>query len=225
MTRSGLGIDTHAFAPGRALILGGVAIPHGEGLAGHSDADVLTHAVIDALLGAAALGDIGSHFPDTDERYKDADSIELAPLGDDDDAPRKAAPAKPRPSLSATPPPAVGKGEKDIFDDTYFEVDVPLSAEEESDDNTVQLEAVSDFELEDSDSGSEVFAVDEQDRSEVHARADLVGGPVDLDDVADRGLELAATTTHDRVHRRFPLPMLDPAAELTLLLNWALLLN
>jgi 2-C-methyl-D-erythritol 2,4-cyclodiphosphate synthase len=77
MLRSGLGIDTHAFAPGRALILGGVAIPHEVGLAGHSDADVLTHAVIDALLGAAGMGDIGQHFPDSDPRFKDADSIEL----------------------------------------------------------------------------------------------------------------------------------------------------
>jgi 2-C-methyl-D-erythritol 2,4-cyclodiphosphate synthase len=77
MVRTGLGIDTHAFAPGRPLIIGGVDIPHEEGLAGHSDADVLTHAVIDALLGAAALGDIGQHFPDSDERYRDADSIEL----------------------------------------------------------------------------------------------------------------------------------------------------
>ena len=77
MVRTGLGIDTHAFAPGRALILGGVDIPHEEGLAGHSDADVLTHAVIDALLGAAGMGDIGQHFPDTDERWRDADSIEL----------------------------------------------------------------------------------------------------------------------------------------------------
>ena len=77
MVRTGLGIDTHAFAPGRPLILGGVDIPHEEGLAGHSDADVLTHAVIDALLGAAGLGDIGVHFPDTDPRFKDADSLEL----------------------------------------------------------------------------------------------------------------------------------------------------
>ena len=77
MVRTGLGIDTHAFARGRPLILGGVDIPHEEGLAGHSDADVLTHAVIDALLGAAALGDIGQHFPDNDERFKDADSIAL----------------------------------------------------------------------------------------------------------------------------------------------------
>jgi 2-C-methyl-D-erythritol 2,4-cyclodiphosphate synthase len=77
MVRTGLGIDTHAFAPGRRLILGGVDIPHEEGLAGHSDADVLTHAVIDALLGAAALGDIGQHFPDTDERFAGADSLEL----------------------------------------------------------------------------------------------------------------------------------------------------
>jgi 2-C-methyl-D-erythritol 2,4-cyclodiphosphate synthase len=77
MVRTGLGIDTHAFAPGRPLILGGVDIPHEQGLAGHSDADVLTHAVIDALLGAAALGDIGQHFPDTDPRFEGADSLEL----------------------------------------------------------------------------------------------------------------------------------------------------
>ncbi len=77
MVRTGLGIDSHAFADGRALILGGVDIPHEQGLAGYSDADVLTHAVIDALLGAAALGDIGQHFPDTDQRFKDADSMQL----------------------------------------------------------------------------------------------------------------------------------------------------
>jgi 2-C-methyl-D-erythritol 2,4-cyclodiphosphate synthase len=77
MTRTGLGIDTHAFAAGRPLILGGVDIPHEQGLAGHSDADVLTHAVIDALLGAAALGDIGQHFPDSDARFAGADSLEL----------------------------------------------------------------------------------------------------------------------------------------------------
>jgi 2-C-methyl-D-erythritol 2,4-cyclodiphosphate synthase len=77
VSRSGIGIDSHAFAPGRRLILGGVEIPHDAGLAGHSDADVLTHAVIDALLGAAALGDIGGHFPDTDPRWEGADSIEL----------------------------------------------------------------------------------------------------------------------------------------------------
>ena len=77
MIRTGLGIDTHAFAAGRPLILGGVDIPHEQGLAGHSDADVLTHAVIDALLGAAGLGDIGLHFPDSDERWRDADSIAL----------------------------------------------------------------------------------------------------------------------------------------------------
>ena len=77
MVRTGLGIDTHAFAAGRPLILGGVTIPHDVGLAGHSDADVLTHAVIDALLGAAGLGDIGQHFPDTDERWRDASSLDL----------------------------------------------------------------------------------------------------------------------------------------------------
>ena len=76
-TRTGIGYDCHAFAAGRRLVLGGVEIEHDRGLAGHSDADVLTHAIIDALLGAAALGDIGQHFPDTDERYRDADSIAL----------------------------------------------------------------------------------------------------------------------------------------------------
>jgi 2-C-methyl-D-erythritol 2,4-cyclodiphosphate synthase len=75
--RSGIGYDCHRLAEGRPLILGGVEIPYQVGLEGHSDADVLTHAIIDALLGAAALGDIGEHFPDTDERYRDADSIEL----------------------------------------------------------------------------------------------------------------------------------------------------
>ncbi len=70
----GIGYDSHRLAAGRALILGGVEIPFERGLDGHSDADVLTHAVIDALLGAAGLGDIGEHFPDTDERWRDADS-------------------------------------------------------------------------------------------------------------------------------------------------------
>src|ERR1700676_2147336 len=77
MTRTGIGYDSHRFAAGRRLILGGVELPHERGLEGHSDADVLTHAVIDALLGAAGLGDIGEHFPDSDERYRDANSIEL----------------------------------------------------------------------------------------------------------------------------------------------------
>jgi 2-C-methyl-D-erythritol 2,4-cyclodiphosphate synthase len=74
---SGIGYDCHRFAAGRALVLGGVQVEHDRGLAGHSDADVLTHAIIDAMLGAAALGDIGEHFPDTDPRYAGADSIEL----------------------------------------------------------------------------------------------------------------------------------------------------
>jgi 2-C-methyl-D-erythritol 2,4-cyclodiphosphate synthase len=77
MSLSGIGYDCHRFATGRRLVLGGVEIPHERGLEGHSDADVLTHAVIDALLGAAGLGDIGEHFPDTDERFRDADSLEL----------------------------------------------------------------------------------------------------------------------------------------------------
>ena len=74
---TGLGYDCHRFAEGRPLVLGGVTIEHDRGLDGHSDADVLTHAIIDAMLGACALGDIGQHFPDTDPRYRGADSIEL----------------------------------------------------------------------------------------------------------------------------------------------------
>ena len=72
--RIGFGYDVHAFAEGRKLIIGGIEIPHEKGLAGHSDADVLLHAIADALLGALSLGDIGQHFPDTDSKYKDADS-------------------------------------------------------------------------------------------------------------------------------------------------------
>lgn len=72
--RIGSGYDVHAFAPGRALVLGGVTIPHELGLAGHSDADALIHAVVDALLGAAALGDLGQHFPSSDPRWKDQPS-------------------------------------------------------------------------------------------------------------------------------------------------------
>jgi 2-C-methyl-D-erythritol 2,4-cyclodiphosphate synthase len=76
--RAGIGFDTHRLDAGRRLVLGGVHIEHApRGLAGHSDADVLTHAVIDALLGAAGLGDIGEHFPDTDDRWRDADSLDL----------------------------------------------------------------------------------------------------------------------------------------------------
>ena len=75
--RTGLGIDTHRFAEGRKLILGGVEIPHTAGLDGHSDADVLAHAITDAVLGAAGMGDIGTHFPDTDPEWEGADSIGL----------------------------------------------------------------------------------------------------------------------------------------------------
>ena len=75
--RIGFGYDSHRFADGRRLVLGGVEFPGETGLKGHSDADALVHAIIDALLGAAALGDIGSHFPDTDARWKDADSTDL----------------------------------------------------------------------------------------------------------------------------------------------------
>jgi 2-C-methyl-D-erythritol 2,4-cyclodiphosphate synthase len=75
--RIGEGWDVHALVPGRPLIIGGVHIPHHQGLLGHSDADVLLHAITDAVLGAAGLGDIGRHFPDTDERFKGADSSVL----------------------------------------------------------------------------------------------------------------------------------------------------
>ena len=75
--RSGIGYDSHRFEEGRRLVLGGVEVESDRGLAGHSDADALTHAVIDALLGAAGLGDIGQHFPDTDDAWRDADSIGL----------------------------------------------------------------------------------------------------------------------------------------------------
>lgn len=77
MFRIGHGYDVHKLTEGRKLILGGVDIPHETGLLGHSDADVLVHAIMDSMLGALALGDIGKHFPDTDERYKGADSMAL----------------------------------------------------------------------------------------------------------------------------------------------------
>jgi 2-C-methyl-D-erythritol 2,4-cyclodiphosphate synthase len=77
MSQVGIGYDSHRFAEGRRLVLGGVEVPHDRGLTGHSDADVLTHAVIDALLGATGMGDIGTLFPDDDERWRDADSIDL----------------------------------------------------------------------------------------------------------------------------------------------------
>ena len=77
MTRFGMGYDVHKLVENRKLIIGGVDIPYEKGLLGHSDADVLLHAISDALLGAAALGDIGKHFPDTDPRYKGADSLKL----------------------------------------------------------------------------------------------------------------------------------------------------
>jgi 2-C-methyl-D-erythritol 2,4-cyclodiphosphate synthase len=75
--RIGIGYDSHRFADARRLVLGGVEIDHPQGLAGHSDADVVTHALIDALLGAAGLGDLGTHFPPDEERWRDADSIDM----------------------------------------------------------------------------------------------------------------------------------------------------
>jgi 2-C-methyl-D-erythritol 2,4-cyclodiphosphate synthase len=77
MSMVGIGYDCHRLVPGRRLVLGGIEVAHDHGLDGHSDADVLTHAIIDALLGASGLGDIGEHFPDSDERYRNADSIAL----------------------------------------------------------------------------------------------------------------------------------------------------
>jgi len=77
VTRVGIGYDSHRFAAGRPLILGGITIPHSQGLAGHSDADAVAHALTDAILGAAGAGDIGQLFPDTDPQWKDADSMEL----------------------------------------------------------------------------------------------------------------------------------------------------
>lgn len=76
-SRSGIGVDVHPLVEGRALVLGGVAVPFDRGLAGHSDGDVLIHAIIDALLGGAGLGDIGTHFPSGDPQYKDIESSEL----------------------------------------------------------------------------------------------------------------------------------------------------
>ena len=76
-SRVGIGYDSHRLAEGRRLVIGGVEIPFERGLEGHSDADVLTHAITDAILGAAGAGDIGEHFPPTDERWRDADSVEL----------------------------------------------------------------------------------------------------------------------------------------------------
>lgn len=75
--RVGIGYDVHQLVEGRLLILGGITVPHEKGLLGHSDADVLTHAIMDAMLGALSLGNIGDHFPDTDPAFKDADSIKL----------------------------------------------------------------------------------------------------------------------------------------------------
>jgi 2-C-methyl-D-erythritol 2,4-cyclodiphosphate synthase len=77
MIRVGIGYDSHRFIEGRPLVLGGTAVPHSRGLAGHSDADAVVHALIDAMLGAAGAGDIGRHFPDRDPRWKDADSMAL----------------------------------------------------------------------------------------------------------------------------------------------------
>ena len=77
MFRTGIGFDAHALAEGPPLVIGGVRIPHSKGLLGHSDADVLVHAVMDAILGALALGDIGEHFPDTEDEFEGANSLEL----------------------------------------------------------------------------------------------------------------------------------------------------
>ena len=129
-----------------------------------------------------------------------ADSIELAPLSDEalettQRAKSTAKPAKPKPSLSATPPPSVKKGEKDIFDDTDFEVDVNLS-DGDSDDKTVQLEAASDFDLEDNDTGSEVFAIDEEavDQNASTAMAPSAFAEDDEEDEDDDGFDSAVSS-------------------------------
>jgi 2-C-methyl-D-erythritol 2,4-cyclodiphosphate synthase len=83
MIRVGIGYDSHRFVEGRPLVLGGIRIPHPRGLAGHSDADAVVHALIDAILGAAAAGNIGQHFPDTDPQWKNADSMALLARADD----------------------------------------------------------------------------------------------------------------------------------------------
>jgi 2-C-methyl-D-erythritol 2,4-cyclodiphosphate synthase len=83
MIRVGIGYDSHRFVEGRPLVLGGVSIPHSRGLAGHSDADAVVHALIDAMLGAAAAGNIGQHFPDSDLRWKNADSLDLLARADE----------------------------------------------------------------------------------------------------------------------------------------------
>ncbi len=130
-----------------------------------------------------------------------ADSIELAPLSEDElpthgaksSAKPSAKPSAPKKSLSATPPPAVKKGEKDIFDDTDFEVDVPLS-DDDSDDQTVQLEAASDFELEESDSASEVFAIDEEAVDQNAATAMAPSAFAEDDDEEDDGFDAAVSS-------------------------------
>src|SRR5262245_48912273 len=132
------------------------------------------------LQGAAGLG-LGQ-----------ADSIELAPLSDEE-LPAAAKPGAPKKKLAATPPPAVGKGEKDIFDDTDFEVDVPLS-DDSSDDKTVQLEAASDFELEESDSGSEVFAIDEEAVDQNAATAMAPSAFAEDEDEEDDGFDAAVSS-------------------------------
>jgi hypothetical protein len=134
------------------------------------------------LQGAAGLG-LGQ-----------ADSIELAPLSDEEiPAPRSAKPSPPKKSLASTPPPAVKKGEKDIFDDTDFEVDVPLS-DDDSDDKTMQLEAASDFELEESDSASEVFAIDEEAVDQNAATAMAPAAFAEDDEEEDDGFESAVSS-------------------------------
>ncbi|MGZ3356000.1 MAG: helix-turn-helix domain-containing protein [Isosphaeraceae bacterium] len=139
------------------------------------------------------------------------DSIELAPLSDEEIGthksetarsgkpapaakPGKAATGKAKPSMAATPPPAVKKGEKDIFDDTDFEVDVPIAEEDSSDDKTVQLEAVSDFDLEDSDSGSEVFAIDEEEVDQNAATALAPSAFAEEEEDEDDGFEEAVSS-------------------------------
>jgi hypothetical protein len=140
-------------------------------LRGPSDSDVTAAAPADSGINLGKPSDSGINLGAIEGMNFGAESIELAPISGTDikAAPKSAPPSKPKPSLAATPPPKVGKGEKDIFEDTDFEVDALGS--DEGDDRTQQIEATSDFDLDESDSASEVFAIDEEDVDESAATA------------------------------------------------------
>ena len=120
--RVGIGYDSHRFAEGESLILGGVRIEHERGLAGHSDADVVAHAVIDALLGASGLGDLGTHFPPGDETWRDADSLDRYDFNRDgtinvlDEMIARASQRASLPALTAAAPPTIASSPADSAD-------------------------------------------------------------------------------------------------------------